>query len=178
MVAERGLRGGSRGGQGGVNCSGRSALGCGRCVHTDPTHAQSPVKTQPSLSHAAPLPMDRGRAGKAERLGQGRGHGSRVTACPGQLAPRCADWQPHGGGTSGGRGWLLPAPGARPCPAAVRRLRRSSAGGRGRRWAGGGQKWGAGPGHQPGDSHRPAQPHPARPDWPGRVPGPRLQRRR
>lgn len=176
MVAERGLRGGSRGGQGGVNCSGRSALGCGRCVHTDPTHAQPPVKTQPSLSHAAPLPRDGGRAGEEERLG---GAGPRL---PGnRRAP--ANWRlvarigsRKGVGRAEAEGGC--APPLEPAPA--RRQCVGSAGARLGAAGGGGPAAGrnGGPARDTSPAIATAPPHPARPDWPGRAPGPRLQRRR
>ena len=58
-----------------------SALHCSRSAHTGPAHALPPVKTQPSLSHAAPLPRALGRAGEWRGRTRGRRGGA---VAPGQ----------------------------------------------------------------------------------------------
>lgn len=168
------------GGQGGVNSSGHSALGCGRCAHTDPTHAQPPVKTQPSLSHAAPLPRARGRAGEAGRCG-GRG-GAATPGQPPALANRrlaARIGSRPGAGRAAAEADCAPPP--EPAPARRQRVgsagaRLGAAGGAGGGGPAAGRSWG--PARDTSPALATAPPHPARPDWPGRGPGPRLQRRR
>lgn len=113
----------------------------------------------PTLS---PFPGPEGGAGEAGKCGGGGGR--RKVPAPGQqpapsnrrLAARIGSLL--GAGRAEAEEGCAPPPGARPCPAAVRRLCGSSAGGRGwrgRRWAGGGQERGGWPGTPAGRSPPP-----------------------